>query len=832
MCVSLGYSAPIMSPALAHFALTAALAWTGAWSAPAVQPGQLAAVVPAHDGTGGLTVRDVVHLTLGGSRVRVRLTNVFGDRPARFTDVRLAVARPGGTIQSGTGRRLWFGGRTSVTIAPGRELPSDAVTMNVRAGEDLAISLYAPAATGTPTIEGSLNHTNYLSAPGDAAGASSGSAYTTTSKAWYWVSGVDVQSHLRAAGAVVALGASITAGYASSPDANRDWADLLAARLHRAGHALSVLNEGIAGNNIHEDTACYGQSALHRLDRDALRQPGVRAVIIDEGDNDITHPSEPASTPLYGCLAHHRIDAAGMIALLTQAARRIHAIHLRAIGATLSPFGRYAHWSQAIEAERQQINRWMRTTTVFDGVIDFDRALSDPAHPAWLTPSYDSGDGLHPNDRGHRAMADAVDLSIFAPPSRLPAGFIWGVSSSGFQSEGHTTGANWNFYIRRDSGPHPVGSAKEPYGNSVDFYDRYRSDIALAAGLGVNTYRISINWSRVEPRRGVFSEAGLRFYDRVFARMAHFHIRPLITLNHWDYPMWVYRQGGWANRRTVDDFARLTTVIAKRYGRLVRYWLTFNEAFFYEYIEKGNDPLTDAQARAMLSNLISAHKRAYVIVHRFSPGAMVSSNYAWPGRGSLASLETDPFLQAVRKQLDYVALDYYYPAYNQLVSLGQLSAGTSWNIPLDPFGMYTALRSMHRDFPHLPVLITENGMPTHDAAPRADGVTRAENLRDTLYWVQRARQDGVPVIGYMYWSLTDNYEWGSYGARFGLYTVNIRSDPRLVRHPTAAVVTYRRAIAARGVPTGFRPTERPTLADCATEAVAPPDRAACRAAAG
>ena len=427
------------------------------------------------------------------------------------------------------------------------------------------------------------------------------------------------------------------------------------------------------------------------------------------------------------------------------------------------------------------------------------------------------------------AAAASTATPAGATVRRLPANFLWGVSSSAFQAEGHTTDSNWNYYIRRDAGAHPVGTLKQPYGNSVDFYDRYRSDIALAAHLGINTFRISISWARVEPRRGVFSASGLRFYDRVFAWMAQFHIQPLITLNHWDYPMWVYRQGGWTSPRTVNDFAALTTVLATRYGHRVRYWLTFNEEFFYEYVEKGNFPLDAAQVLAMRANLIAAHKRAYAIIHRYSPHAMVSSNYAWPGRGALASLETDPYLRAVRKQLDYLALDYYYPAYNQTATLLQISNGTSWKIPLDPFGMYTALRSMHRDFPHLPVLITENGMPTDNGAPRADGVARSENLRDTLYWVQRARQAGVPVIGYLYWSLTDNYEWGSYAPRFGLYTVNVATDPHLVRHPTAAVATYRSLIRARGVAAGFRPTERPVLADCATATVAPPDRATCRA---
>jgi lysophospholipase L1-like esterase len=136
-------------------------------------------------------------------------------------------------------------------------------------------------------------------------------------------------------------------------------------------------------------------------------------VIVDEGVNDITHPNEPTTAPLYQCLAHRKISAAGMIALFKLAIRRIHAAHLKAIGVTLSPFGRYAYWSSAIEAERQAINRWVRTTHAYDGIIDFDRVLRDPANPSWLNPRYDSGDGLHPNDVGHAAMARAVTLSLF-----------------------------------------------------------------------------------------------------------------------------------------------------------------------------------------------------------------------------------------------------------------------------------------------------------------------------------------------------------------------------------------------------------------------------------
>ena len=150
------------------------------------------------------------------------------------------------------------------------------------------------------------------------------------------------------------------------------------------------------------------------MQRDVFEQPGVRDVIVDEGVNDITQPQESSSAPAYECLAHRPITAAGMIAAYQHAIARIHAHHLKAIGATISPSGHYEFWTPAIDAERQQINHWIRTSHAFDGVIDFDRVLRDPAHPAWLNPRYDSGDGLHPNDAGDAAMAAAIPLSLFA----------------------------------------------------------------------------------------------------------------------------------------------------------------------------------------------------------------------------------------------------------------------------------------------------------------------------------------------------------------------------------------------------------------------------------
>jgi len=408
-------------PGMRHRTATAADAsthWVGSWGAPADRPGPLAAAIPDFSGTGGLTVRDVVHTTLGGPELRVRLSNVFGSHAVTFTDVRVAVAtgsaRP--TTVAGSSRRVRFAGSERVTVPAGAEVASDPVDLPVRAGQNLAISIYAPAASGTATVAGSLNHTNYISGPGDATAATAAASFPVTTSAWYWIDGVDVAPRAPGAGAVVALGDSITAGFDSTENANVDWLDLLADRL-RAAHTpppLSVLNEGISGNNLHESSPCFGQSGLARMQRDVFEQPGVRDVIVDEGVNDITHPHEPTSAPLYQCLAHRAISAAGMIADFKLAIARIHAHHLKAIGVTLSPFGRYAYWTPAVEAERQQINHWIRTSHAFDGVIDFDRVLRDPNHPAWLNPRYDSGDGLHPNNAGHAAMAASIPLSLFA----------------------------------------------------------------------------------------------------------------------------------------------------------------------------------------------------------------------------------------------------------------------------------------------------------------------------------------------------------------------------------------------------------------------------------
>jgi lysophospholipase L1-like esterase len=386
------------------------------WAMAPKDPGRLAVLIPHHDDIGGRTVRDVVRVTLDGSALRIRLSNLFGSRPLVIDAARVARSAPAGAT-TGPSRRLTFHGKARVTIPVGGQVASDVAPLAVRSGQDLAVSLYSAGPTGTVTAGGSQFHTNYVSESGDHTASGASGDFPEAARAWYFLTGVDVRPVHRAAGAVVAIGASITTGFNSTLDAYRGWVDVLGRRLHAksATRDLAMVNTGIAGNNLHEDTGCYGQSLLHRLRRDALDQPGVTAVLVAIGSNELTQPHQDRSD---SCIAHTPISATGMIADYSKAVRRIHARHLEAILMTIPPFGRNANWSAAIERERRAINKWMRTSKLPDGVVDAEPVLADPAHPSWLLPAYDSGDGLHPNDAGHNALARSINLNLFTRRSR------------------------------------------------------------------------------------------------------------------------------------------------------------------------------------------------------------------------------------------------------------------------------------------------------------------------------------------------------------------------------------------------------------------------------
>jgi beta-glucosidase len=381
--------------------------------------------------------------------------------------------------------------------------------------------------------------------------------------------------------------------------------------------------------------------------------------------------------------------------------------------------------------------------------------------------------------------------------AKFPAGFLFGVSTSGFQSEGSFPDSNWTRYAQ----------GKDPYRNSVDFRHRYPGDIELARGLGVNVFRTSLEWARIEPQRGVRDEGELAYYDDVVRRVKAAGMRPMLTLDHWVHPGWVADQGAWTNPRTVSDWLRHARFMVERYRGQGVIWITFNEASQYLFHETLERPLGPLGILAMRQALITAHRDAYDMIHEVDPGAPVSSNVAY---GSVLNGAFDAALfNEVTDKLDFIGIDYYYGASLENFTAVHAATGEYWRIDPEPEGLYYVLKNYQRRLPYLPVYIVENGMPTDDGNARPDGYTRADHLRDHLYWVQRAIGEGVKVMGYNHWSLTDNYEWGSYRARFGLYTVDVESDPTLQRKPTDAVPAYRSIIAESGVPSGYVPVRRP-----------------------
>ncbi|MEW2354959.1 family 1 glycosylhydrolase [Spirillospora sp. NPDC029432] len=409
-------------------------------------------------------------------------------------------------------------------------------------------------------------------------------------------------------------------------------------------------------------------------------------------------------------------------------------------------------------------------------------------------------------------LSAAVAAAAFQPPAqaaetapgvaKFPADFLWGVSTSGFQSEGSAPDSNWSRYVEKKA-----SGIKDPYKNAVDFRHRYPEDVQRARDLGVNVFRTSLEWARIEPRRGVRDERELAYYDDLVRRIKAAGMRPMLTLDHWVHPGWVVDQGSWDDPRTSADWLRHARFMVERYRGQGVIWITFNEASQYIYHETMMRPMHPGQLLAMRDALIRTHRAAYDMIHEVDPGAPVSTNVAY---GSVFNGVFDAALfNEVTDKLDFIGIDYYYGASLQNWSAINAATGEYWKVDPEPEGLYYVLRNYQRRLPHLPLYIVENGMPTDDGKPRPDGYRRTDHLRDHLYWVQRAIADGVKVIGYNHWSLTDNYEWGGYRPRFGLYTVDVLNDPALTRRPTDGVAAYRSIIANRGVPGGYVPVRKP-----------------------
>jgi lysophospholipase L1-like esterase len=378
--------------------------WVATWGASPQRPSPPEAAAASFDAQ---TIREVVFASIGGSAVRVRLSNAFGSQPVRIARAAIGVAGPGAGVAATGGVPLTFAGRPSTVIPAGAELTTDPARLAVRPLERLSISLFLPEPSGPATVHAMSRQVSYVAA-GDHALDRGGRDFTRQAQSWYLLGSVAVQSPSPSAGAIVAFGDSLTGGVGSRLNANARWPDDLARRLNRVtGGRLGVIDEGIVGNRILTSDECCGPSGLSRLRRDVLGQPGVREVILLEGVNDIgmSHTIGPFSAP------HTDVSAAQITAGYQQIIARAHQAGLKVIGGTLLPFKGADYWTAAGEAKREAVNRWIRTSGAFDGVIDFARAVADPAHAQRLAPAYDSGDHLHPNSAGYAAMAAAVNLA-------------------------------------------------------------------------------------------------------------------------------------------------------------------------------------------------------------------------------------------------------------------------------------------------------------------------------------------------------------------------------------------------------------------------------------
>jgi lysophospholipase L1-like esterase len=396
--------------------------WVCSWAASQQLPEPQNSL--AVDDLRDATLRQVVHLSIGGTQVRVHFSNRFGTAPLHFASVHIARATSPapGTIDPLADKALTFSRRPDVTVPAGAEYVSDPISFPVAPLSDLAVTIHFDVAPSGQTGHPGSRATSYL-VHGDLVSAA---ALPESRKVehWYFIAAVDVTAPPQAV-AVVALGDSITDGHGSTTNRNDRWPDLLAKRLQldRMTQSIAVVNEGIGGNRLLLDG--LGPNALARLDNDVLAPAGVRLLIVLEGINDLGMLMRDGEVPKIEqeALVHRMVSA------YEQIVARAHAHGIEAIGATLLPFvgSQFYHPGPDAEADRQTINQWIRTPGNFDAVIDFDKATRDPEHPDRLLAVFDSGDHLHPSPAGYAAMAEAIPLSLLtsAPPSQAAASMRW-----------------------------------------------------------------------------------------------------------------------------------------------------------------------------------------------------------------------------------------------------------------------------------------------------------------------------------------------------------------------------------------------------------------------
>ena len=394
--------------------------WIGTW-ATAPQP-----FIPGSLQTfRNQSLRLIVHTSAGGTKVRIKISNTYGDGPLLIGGAHIARRTAAAEIDPRSDRMLKFQTKSSTTVAAGLMVVSDPVEMDVPALSDLAVSLFLPQRTEAKTSHSMAKQTSYVSPETGDSTAAVNFQVAKTIHSWPFLTGVDVEASPGAA-AIVAFGSSLTDGDGTTADTNGRWPDVLAERLQKGagGKAeIGVLNEGIIGNRLLHDSpkgadnpfgAGLGQAGLARFERDVLAQAGVRYVIVGLGINDILFPAFPFTPP------NEKVSAEDIISGYRQLIARGHRNGVRVIATTNPPFENSAFeglvtafYTSEREAIRQKVNDWIRSSGEFDGVVDLDAVLRDPSHPTQLLPAYDSGDHLHPNNAGCIAEGNAVPLALF-----------------------------------------------------------------------------------------------------------------------------------------------------------------------------------------------------------------------------------------------------------------------------------------------------------------------------------------------------------------------------------------------------------------------------------
>jgi len=383
-----------------------AASWVGSWGASPIAP------QPASDGLPAIlttpsfsnqTVVQVVRLSAGGQRLRIRFTNEFGRAALSIGRATVALVDAKGATLPGSKRQVFFSGRGNVVVPAGAPLLSDSIELATPNLAQLKISIYLPGSAVECTCHLTGSQFAYTSPPGDFTDKPF-EPLPAAGKYRAFLSGIEVEKP-RPAQVIVTFGDSITDGYLSAIDGNKRYPDRLAERVLARWPGASVVNAGISGNRLISPGRWItaGPSALSRFDRDVLSVPGVTHIIVLEGVNDL------------GGGGVNPPSADELIAAYRQLIARAHARGIKAIGGTILPYEGAMYYKAEGNAVRERVNAWIRASGEFDSVVDFDAVMRDPAQPTRIRADLQSGDWLHPNDAGYRAMGDAVDLRALAP---------------------------------------------------------------------------------------------------------------------------------------------------------------------------------------------------------------------------------------------------------------------------------------------------------------------------------------------------------------------------------------------------------------------------------